>query len=106
MNKLRLAQDEIATLIPQIENLRNVDPNDDQDGSAAAALERALARAGELEQVVDKENAIELRLAAARAKLSPPSDSETRATIENVEQATSDRVDIRAGVKAFLRPVP
>jgi HK97 family phage major capsid protein len=101
MNKLRLAQDEIATLIPQIENLRNVDPNDDQDGSAAAALERALARAGELEQVVDKENAIELRLAAARAKLSPASDSETRATIENVEQATSDRVDIRAGVKAF-----
>jgi len=101
MNKLRLAQDEIATLIPQIENLRNVDPNDDQDGSAAAALERALARAGELEQVVDKENAIELRLAAARGKLSPASDSETRATIENVEQATSDRVDIRAGVKAF-----
>jgi HK97 family phage major capsid protein len=101
MNKLRLAQDEIATLIPQIENLRNVDPNDDQDGSAAAALERALARAGELEQVVDKENAIELRLAAARSRISPPSDSETRATIENVEQATSDRVDIRAGVKAF-----
>mgnify|MGYP003327733589 CR=1 FL=1 len=48
MNKLRLAQDEIATLLPQIENLRNVDPNDDKDGAAAAALERALNRADEL----------------------------------------------------------
>lgn len=101
MSKLRLAQDEIATLIPQIENLRAVDPNDDKDGSAAAALERALARAGELEQVVDKENAIEARLAAARAKLTPATDSENRASIEKVEHATSDQVDIRAGVRAF-----
>ena len=102
MSKLRLAQDEIATLIPQIENLRAVDPNDDKDGSAAAALERALARAGELEVVVDKENAIEARLAAARAKLTPATDSENRASIEKqAEHATSDQPDIRAGVRAF-----
>jgi HK97 family phage major capsid protein len=101
MNKLRLAQDEISALIPQIENLRNVDPNDDKDGAAAAALERALTRADELNVVVDRENAIEARLSAARSKLSPTPDSETRAAIENVEQATSERVDIRAGVRAF-----
>jgi hypothetical protein len=29
MNKLRLAQDEISALIPQIENLRKVDPSVD-----------------------------------------------------------------------------
>jgi hypothetical protein len=54
MNKLRLAQDEISALIPQIENLRNVDPADDKDGAAAAALERAMARADELNVVVDR----------------------------------------------------
>lgn len=86
MNKLRLAQDEIASLLPQIENLRNVDPNDDKDGAAAAALERALNRADELNQVVERENAIEARLAAARAKLSPVADSEPRAAVEKGEE--------------------
>ena len=101
MSKLRLAQDEIATLLPQIENLRNVDAADDKDGVAKDALERAMARAGELEAIVDRENAIEARLAAARSKLVTVADSEARAQIEKVENATSDRVDIRAGVRAF-----
>lgn len=102
MSKLRHAQDEIATLLPQIENLRNVNPDDDKDGSAAAALERAMARASELEAIVDRENAIESRLAAARSKLAPASDSESRAAVETVEQATGNHVDdIRAGVRAF-----
>lgn len=86
MNKLRLAQDEIASLLPQIENLRNVDPNDDKDGAAAAALERALTKADELNQVVERENAIEARLAAARSKLSPVADSEPRAAVEKGEE--------------------
>lgn len=100
MNKLRLAQDEISALIPQIENLRNVDPSDDKDGAAAAALERALTRADELNAVVERENAIEARLSAARSKLSNVSDSEPRAAVEKGE-VTSDRADIRSGVKAF-----
>lgn len=100
MNKLRLAQDEISALIPQIENLRNVDPSDDKDGAAAAALERALTRADELNVVVERENAIESRLSAARSKLSNVSDSEPRAAVEKGE-VTSDRADIRSGVKAF-----
>ena len=99
-NKLRLAQDEISALIPQIENLRNVDPSDDKDGAAAAALERALTRADELNAVVERENAIEARLSAARSKLSNVSDSEPRAAVEKGE-VTSDRADIRSGVKAF-----
>ena len=100
MNKLRLAQDEISALIPQIENLRNVDPVDDKDGAAAAALERALTRADELNVVVERENAIESRLSAARSKLSNVSDSEPRAAVEKGE-VTGDRSDIRSGVKAF-----
>lgn len=100
MNKLRLAQDEIASLLPQIENLRNVDPNDDKDGAAAAALERALNRADELNQVVERENAIEARLAAARSKLAPIADSEPRAAVEKGE-STSERTDIRSGVRAY-----
>lgn len=100
MNKLRLAQDEISALIPQIENLRNVDPVDDKDGAAAAALERALTRADELNVVVERENAIEARLSAARSKLSNVSDSEPRAAVEKGE-VTGDRSDIRSGVKAF-----
>ena len=100
MNKLRLAQDEIATLLPQIENLRNVDPSDDKDGAAAAALDRALQRADELNGIVERENAIEARLAAARSKLSPVTDSEPRAAVEKGE-AGSDRVDIRSGVRAY-----
>jgi HK97 family phage major capsid protein len=100
MSKLRLAQDEIATLLPQIENLRNVDPNDDKDGAAAAALERALQRADELNQVVERENAIEARLAAARSKLAPVADSEPRAAVEKGE-ARSERTDIRSGVQGF-----
>lgn len=100
MSKLRLAQDEIAALLPQIENLRNVDPTDDKDGAAQAALERALARAAELEQVVDRENAIEARLAAARGKLAPIGDSEPRAAVEKGEPK-SERADIRSGVRAY-----
>lgn len=100
MNKLRLAQDEIATLIPQIENLRNVDPSDDKDGAAAAALERALTRADELNVVVERENAIEARLASARSKLTAISDSEPRAAVEKGE-ATPDRADVRSGVQAY-----
>jgi HK97 family phage major capsid protein len=100
MNKLRLAQDEISALIPQIENLRNVDPSDDKDGAAAAALERALTRADELNVVVERENAIEARLSAARSKLSNVSDSEPRAAVEKGE-VTSERSDIRSGVQAF-----
>lgn len=100
MNKLRLAQDEIATLIPQIENLRNVDPSDDKDGAAAAALERALTRADELNVVVERENAIEARLASARSKLTAVSDSEPRAAVEKGE-TTTDRVDVRSGVQAY-----
>ena len=100
MNKLRLAQDEISSLIPQIENLRNVDPVDDKDGAAAAALERALTRADELNVVVERENAIEARLSAARSKLTNVSDSEPRAAVEKGE-VTGDRSDIRSGVKAF-----
>jgi HK97 family phage major capsid protein len=100
MNKLRLAQDEIATLLPQIENLRNVDPSDDKDGAAAAALERAMQRADELNGIVERETAIEARLAAARSKLSPVTDSEPRAAVEKGE-AGSERVDIRSGVRAY-----
>lgn len=102
MNKLRLAQDEIATLLPQIENLRNVDPTDDKDGAAAAALERALTRAGELEQVIDREAAIEARLAAARSKLAPGADSEPRAAVEKGEElrAKAER-SILGGLKGF-----
>jgi HK97 family phage major capsid protein len=100
MNKLRLAQDEISALIPQIENLRNVDPSDDKDGAAAAALERALTRADELNVVVERENAIEARLSAARSKLTNVSDSEPRAAVEKGE-VTGDRADIRSGVNAF-----
>jgi HK97 family phage major capsid protein len=100
MNKLRLAQDEISALIPQIENLRNVDPADDKDGAAAAALERALTRADELNVVVERENAIEARLSAARSKLSNVSDSEPRAAVEKGE-VTSERADIRSGVQAY-----
>jgi HK97 family phage major capsid protein len=100
MNKLRLAQDEISALIPQIENLRNVDPVDDKDGAAAAALERALTRADELNVVVERENAIEARLSAARSKLSNVSDSEPRAAVEKGE-VTGERADIRSGVQAF-----
>lgn len=102
MNKLRLAQDEIATLLPQIENLRNVDPTDDKDGAAAAALERALTRAGELEQVIDREAAIEARLAAARSKLAPVADSEPRAAVEKGEElrAKAER-SILGGLKGF-----
>lgn len=102
MNKLRLAQDEIATLLPQIENLRNVDPNDDKDGAAAAALERALNRADELNAIVERENAIEARLAAARAKLTPVADSEPRAAVEKGEElrAKAER-SIVGGLKGF-----
>ena len=100
MSKLRLAQDEIATLLPQIENLRNVDPNDDKDGAASAALERALQRADELNQVVERENAIEARLSAARSKLAPVADSEPRAAVEKGE-VRSERADIRSGVQGF-----
>lgn len=102
MNKLRLAQDEIATLLPQIENLRNVDPNDDKDGAAAAALERALNRADELNTIVERENAIESRLAAARAKLAPVADSEPRAAVEKGEElrAKAER-SILGGLKGF-----
>lgn len=102
MNKLRLAQDEIATLLPQIENLRNVDPNDDKDGAAAAALERALNRADELNTIVERENAIEARLAAARAKLTPVADSEPRAAVEKGEElrAKAER-SIVGGLKGF-----
>lgn len=102
MNKLRLAQDEIAQLLPQIENLRNVDPNDDKDGAAAAALERALTKAGELEQVIDRETAIEARLAAARSKLSPVADSEPRAAVERGEELRSKAVrSVDGGLKGF-----
>lgn len=102
MNKLRLAQDEIATLLPQIENLRNVDPSDDKDGAAAAALERALNRADELNTIVERENAIEARLAAARAKLAPVADSEPRAAVEQGEElrAKAER-SIVGGLKGF-----
>jgi HK97 family phage major capsid protein len=102
MNKLRLAQDEIATLLPQIENLRNVDPNDDKDGAAAAALDRALNRADELNGIVERENAIEARLAAARAKLSPVADSEPRAAVEQGEELRSKAErSILGGLKGF-----
>ena len=102
MNKLRLAQDEIATLLPQIENLRNVDPNDDKDGAAAAALERALNRADELNGIVERENAIEARLASARAKLSPVADSEPRAAVEQGEELRSKaEASILGGLKGF-----
>lgn len=101
-NKLRLAQDEIATLLPQIENLRNVDPNDDKDGAAAAALERALNRADELNQIVERENAIEARLAAARSKLAPVGDSESRKAVEDGEElkARAQR-SIVGGLRGF-----
>jgi len=101
VSKLRLAQDEIATLLPQIEHLRNVDAADDKDGVAKDALERAMARAGELEAIVDRENAIEARLAAARSKLVTVADSESRAAIEKGESGVSEKADIRSGVRAF-----
>lgn len=101
-NKLRLAQDEIATLLPQIENLRNVDPNDDKDGAASAALERALQRADELNQIVERENAIESRLAAARSKLSSVTDSEPRAAVEKGEELrTKAERSIVGGLRGF-----
>lgn len=92
-NKLRLAQDEIAALIPQIENLRNVDPTDDKDGAAAEALERAMKRAGELEQVIDRENAIESRLAAARQKIT--ADSEPRSAVEPTKRTAPHVSNLR-----------
>lgn len=102
MNKLRLAQDEIATLLPQIENLRNVDPSDDKDGAAAAALDRALNRADELNQIVERENAIEARLAAARSKLAPVADSEPRGVVEKGEELRSKAErSIVGGLKGF-----
>lgn len=101
-NKLRLAQDEIATLIPQIENLRNVDPNDDKDGAAAAALERALNRADELNQILDRENAIEARLAAARSKITPVGDSESRKAVEEGEELkTRAQRSIVGGLRGY-----
>jgi HK97 family phage major capsid protein len=102
MNKLRLAQDEIATLLPQIENLRNVDPSDDKDGAAAAALERALQRADELNGIVERENAIEARLAAARAKLTPVADSEPRGVVEKGEELrTKAERSIIGGLRGY-----
>ena len=80
MNKLRLAQDEIATLLPQIEALRSVDAADDKDGAAQEALDRHMKRADELANVIDRENAIEARLASARQRIT--ADSEPRSIVE------------------------
>ena len=102
MNKLRLAQDEIATLIPQIESLRNVDANDDKDGAAAEALNRAMARADELSTVIDREASIEARLASARAKVHPVGDSEPR-TAMDADQGGELRTKAERSILGGLR---
>ena len=90
MNRLRLAQDEIAKLLPEIEALRNVDMTDDKDGAAQEALDRHMKRAEELSAIVEKETAIEAKLAAARSKL--VGDSEPRAAVEKASKRSEPSV--------------
>jgi HK97 family phage major capsid protein len=89
-NRLRLAQDEIAKLLPEIEALRAVDVATDTDGAAQEALDRHLKRAAELESIVDREVAIEAKLASARQKIT--ADSEPRSKVEVPEDRDEPHV--------------
>ena len=96
--KLARLQDETVSIENEINDLRSVTPADEGDKKRIEDRLAALStRAGEIASEAQGERALDERLAALRAVRS--SDSEPQKP-EITDQET-DKVDIRAGVRAF-----
>ena len=96
--KLARLQDETVAIENEINDLRSVTPADDADKKRIEERLAALSnRAGEIAAEAKGERALDDKLAALRAVRT--SDSEPKKP-EITDQET-DRVDIRAGVRAF-----
>ena len=98
--KLRTLQDESAKVIAELETLRSFSSdNAEEVATAQARIDELSARSDKIAADVQRELALDAKLAALRTVIS--SDSDARGVVAPEPEAKSVAAEIRSGVKAF-----
>lgn len=101
--KLRTLQDESAKVIAELETLRSFSSdNADEVATAQARIDELSARSDKIAAEVQRELALDAKLAALRTVIS--SDSDARGVVAKEEEPKDLSTEIRSGVKAFSSP--
>ena len=98
--KLRTLQDESAKVIAELETLRSFSSdNADEVSTAQARIDELSARSDKIHAEVQRELALDAKLAALRTVIA--SDSDARAVVAPEPEQKDLAAEIRSGVKAF-----
>lgn len=98
--KLRTLQDESAKVIAELETLRSFSSdNAEEVATAQARIDELSARSDKIHAEVQRELALDAKLAALRTVIS--SDSDARGVVAKEEEPKDVSAEIRSGVKAF-----